>query len=72
MSNPLNSIFFAIGMPGTGELILILAIVLVLFGGAKIPEISKNIGKGFRELKKAISGGSDDDRPEKPGASSKP
>lgn len=72
-SNPLTQLFFAIGMPGTGELVVILVIVLVLFGGAKIPDIAKNIGKGLREFKKAISGGSsDDDRSDKPGTSSKP
>jgi len=57
--------YLAISMPGTGELLLILAIVLVLFGGAKIPDIAKNLGKGMREFKKAITGGgsSDDDHP---------
>lgn len=59
----------AVSMPGTGELLLILAIVLVLFGGAKIPEIARNLGKGIREFKKSLEG-RDGDRnsdPEKRG-----
>ena len=40
---------------GTPELILILAIVLVLFGGKKLPELSHSIGQSMRELKKGIA-----------------
>ena len=40
-------------MIGTGELIIILGIVLLLFGGKKLPEIAKNLGKGMREFKRA-------------------
>lgn len=45
---------------GTQELILILIIVLLLFGGKKLPELSKNIGEAVRELRKGINGDSDD------------
>jgi sec-independent protein translocase protein TatA len=41
---------------GTPELILILAIVLLLFGGRKLPELSRSIGHSMRELRKGISG----------------
>jgi sec-independent protein translocase protein TatA len=38
---------------GVREMILILAIVLLLFGGRKIPELFRGIGKGIREFKDA-------------------
>ena len=41
---------------GTPELILILAIILVLFGGKKLPELSKSIGQSIKEIRKAASG----------------
>ena len=42
-------------MPSLGgnELIIVLVIVLVLFGGAKIPQMMKGFGEGMREFKKA-------------------
>ncbi len=47
-------------MIGTGELIVILGLVLVLFGGKKLPEFAKNLGKGIREFKKACDGKEDE------------
>lgn len=41
------------GMFGPQEIILILVIVLLLFGGRKIPELMKGLGKGMKEFKKA-------------------
>ncbi len=38
---------------GMGELIIILLIVLVLFGAAKLPEIGRALGKAIKEFKKA-------------------
>ena len=40
---------------GTPELIIILAIVLLLFGGKKLPQLSKSLGESMRELRKGIS-----------------
>ena len=45
--------FILLWMPGGGELIVIGAIVLLLFGGKKIPELMKGIGKGIREFNSA-------------------
>ena len=42
------------GMIGASELALILVLVLIFFGGSKIPEVAKSLGKGFREFKKAL------------------
>lgn len=38
---------------GGGEIILILALVLILFGAKKLPELAKGLGQGIREFKKA-------------------
>ncbi len=42
-------------MIGSGELIVILCIVLLLFGGKKLPEVARSLGKGIREFKKACN-----------------
>ncbi len=42
---------------GSEELILILVIVLVLFGGKKLPELSRSIGQSIRELRKGFTDG---------------
>ncbi len=44
-----------IGMLGTNEIIIILVIVLLLFGGRKIPELMRGLGKGVREFNDAKS-----------------
>lgn len=43
-------------MIGTGELILIFCVILILFGGKKLPELARSIGLGIREFKKAFHG----------------
>ena len=44
------------GTLGTGEIIIIAIIVLLLFGGKKIPELMKGIGKGVRNFKDGVKG----------------
>ena len=44
-----------LGVIGGPEIIVILLIVLVLFGGKKIPELMKGLGKGVKEYKKAVN-----------------
>lgn len=39
--------------PGPSELIIILLVVLLIFGGKKLPELAKGLGKGIKEFKKA-------------------
>ena len=46
-----NLIFIA--MIGAPQIILIIAVVLLLFGGRKIPELMKGLGSGIKEFKKA-------------------
>lgn len=43
------------GMPGGWELVLIVGVVLLLFGGKKIPELAKGLGKGIKDFKKAVN-----------------
>ncbi len=47
-----------VGMLGLGgpELIMIAAVVMLMFGGKKIPEMMKGLGKGIREFKDASTG----------------
>lgn len=47
--------------PGPFEIILILVIVLLLFGGKKIPELMKGMGKGIRNFKEGINSDDDDE-----------
>ncbi len=44
---------FLLGMPGGSEWIVIILVVILLFGGKKIPELMKGIGKGIREFNDA-------------------
>jgi sec-independent protein translocase protein TatA len=45
----LNNIFL-LSMPGGSEWILIIIVVLLMFGGKKIPELMRGIGRGMREF----------------------
>lgn len=45
---------------GGGEIILILAGALILFGGKKLPELAKGLGQGIREFKKATENASEE------------
>lgn len=42
-----------IGFPSGPELIVVLFVVLLLFGGKKIPELARGLGKGIREFNQA-------------------
>ena len=46
--------FLFLGNIGTGEIIIIALIVLLLFGGAKIPELMKGLGKGVKSFKDGL------------------
>ncbi|MFR2538604.1 MAG: twin-arginine translocase TatA/TatE family subunit [Alistipes onderdonkii] len=50
----MNHLLF-IGNLGAGEIILIALIVLLLFGGKKIPELMKGLGKGVRSFKEGMN-----------------
>jgi len=44
-------------MPGPPELLILLAVILVLFGGAKLPKLAKSLGEAQHEFKKATDHG---------------
>jgi sec-independent protein translocase protein TatA len=57
----LNNILLGIlGGMGTSELVVIVLIVLLLFGGKKIPELARGLGKGIKEFKDASKGADED------------
>jgi len=46
---------------GVWQIVLIVLLVLVLFGGRKIPELMRGVGQGLKEFKKATAEDEDDD-----------
>ena len=46
---------------GVPELLIILVVVLVIFGGAKLPQLARSLGQAQHEFKKGASGHHDDD-----------
>ncbi len=56
----LNTIF--LGITGHWEIILIILVAVLLFGGKKIPELFKGLGQGLKEFKKATK---EEDKDEK-------
>ena len=53
------------------ELLVILFVVLVLFGGKKLPELARGLGKGFKEFKKAQKEIQDEINEDDPGSKQK-
>ena len=51
----MNTLLF-LGNLGTGEIVIIAIVVLLLFGGKKIPELMKGIGKGVKNFKEGVKG----------------
>jgi sec-independent protein translocase protein TatA len=41
---------------GFGELVLIFAVLLMLFGAKRLPEVAQGMGKGIRDFKRAVNG----------------
>lgn len=60
-----STVFAALGL-GMPELLMILAILLLLFGGSKLPSLAKGLGQSVKEFKKATK--DDDEQPAKPAA----
>lgn len=50
----MKSMMFLGGL-GTGEIIVIAVVVLLLFGGKKIPELMRGLGKGVRSFKEGLN-----------------
>jgi sec-independent protein translocase protein TatA len=65
----LNLTLLGIGMPGPMELAIIFGIILVLFGGARLPSLMRNIGRSTVEFRRGMheddgSGGGGEQKPE--------
>jgi sec-independent protein translocase protein TatA len=71
LSLPLIVGVFGLGGP---ELMIILVIILLLFGGAKLPALAKGLGQSVKEFKKAAKEADEDEKPaaKKPDDASKP
>ncbi|MEK9739975.1 MAG: twin-arginine translocase TatA/TatE family subunit [Flavobacteriaceae bacterium] len=54
-----------LGMIGGPQIILIIAVVLLLFGGRKIPELMRGLGSGIKEFKNATKEDAPSDKKEK-------
>ncbi len=55
------SLIIIAGVIGPWQIVLIVAVALLMFGGKKIPELMSGIGKGMKDFKKAIK--EDDETP---------
>jgi len=49
-------------MPSGPEWIIVLVIVLLVFGGAQLPKLAKNLGKAQKEFKDGLADGMNDDK----------
>jgi sec-independent protein translocase protein TatA len=52
----MNSLNIFLGVIGPGQIVIVVVLVLLLFGGKKIPELMKGLGGGIKEFKKAAKG----------------
>ena len=48
-------------MIGTWEIILIVLVILLIFGGKKIPELMRGLGKGIKSFKDGVNGKADEE-----------
>ncbi len=56
--------FIILGTPGVWQVIIILALILLFFGGKKIPELMRGLGKGVGEFKKGMNEADENDEKE--------
>ena len=55
----MNSLAVFLGMVGAWQIVLVIAVILLMFGGKKIPELMRGLGSGVKEFKDATK---DDDK----------
>ncbi len=49
----MNSLVVFLGMPSAWQILVIVAVILLMFGGKKIPELMRGLGSGIKEFKDA-------------------
>lgn len=49
----MNALTIFLGIPGGYQIVIVLVVILLLFGGKKIPELMKGLGSGIKEFKDA-------------------
>lgn len=54
-----------LGMVGPWQIVIIAVLILLLFGGKKIPELMKGIGRGIKEFKEGINPDEEDEKDKK-------
>ncbi len=54
---------FAIGLPGVGEMAILAFIILLLFGGAKLPKLMRDLGSSAKEFKRGMAESEDESAP---------
>ncbi len=57
----MNALTIFLGIPGGYQIVIVLVVVLLLFGGKKIPELMKGLGSGIKEFKDATK---EEEKPE--------
>lgn len=62
----LNCLILGFGAPGPLELAIIAGIILLLFGGSKLPSLMRNLGRSTNEFKRGMSESTDEDEPAPP------
>lgn len=61
----MNSIVVFLGMPSAWQIIVIVAVILLMFGGKKIPELMRGLGSGIKEFKDATQEDANKDQSKK-------
>lgn len=57
----MHNILFIFGSLGPTELIIVLLIVLLIFGGSRLPQLAKGLGESVKNFKKAVNENEDED-----------
>lgn len=59
------NLFILLGMIGPWQIVLVVVVVLLLFGGRKIPELMKGLGQGIKEFKNSSKNENTEDKEKK-------